>query len=150
METQTLRCTAAAHHGRIIIAHELAQWFGDSVSPRTGDLCQGLATYAEHLWEARGSGADGVSRSLADMSRGYLPRVPVGQPPPDELYSAETYLGGALVFHALRLEVGDETFFDILRTFHERYRDSYAGTDEFIAAEEVSGQTCKCIRCVAV
>ncbi len=147
LETQTLalHCPAPIMAEEFVIAHELAhQWFGDSVSLENWQdlwLKEGLATYAEYLWEGRGMDVDSVSRALADMSRGYIPGVPVGQPPPDELYSSETYLGGALVFHALRLEVGDEAFFDILRTFHERYRDSYAGTDEFIAvAEGVSGQ----------
>ena len=49
--------------------------------------------------------------------------------------------GGAQVFHALRLQVGEEAFFNILRTYHERYRYGNAGTDDFIAlAEEISEQ----------
>jgi aminopeptidase N len=44
-------------------------------------------------------------------------------------------------FHALRLRVGDEVFFEILRTYTERYRYGNASTADFIAvAEEVSGQ----------
>jgi aminopeptidase N len=57
------------------------------------------------------------------------------------LYDWESYVGGALVIHALRLQVGDEAFFKILRTYLERYRYGNAGTEEFIAvAEEVSDQ----------
>ena len=48
---------------------------------------------------------------------------------------------GSLTLHALRLTVGDETFFDILRTYYARYQGGNAGTADFIAvAEEVSGQ----------
>jgi aminopeptidase N len=147
LETQTLslHCPLPIMAEEFVIAHEVAhQWFGNSVSLENWQdlwLKEGLATYAEYLWEELDSGAAGISAALADMTRGYVPRVRVGRPPADALYSAETYLGGALVFHALRLEVGDEAFFDILRTFHSRYQDSHAGTDEFMAvAEEVSGQ----------
>jgi aminopeptidase N len=46
-----------------------------------------------------------------------------------------------MTFHALRLRVGDETFFQILRTYTERFRYGNASTSDFIAvAEEVSGQ----------
>ncbi|MCA9906447.1 MAG: hypothetical protein KC547_21480, partial [Anaerolineae bacterium] len=42
--------------------------------------------------------------------------------------------------HALRLEVGDEMFFEILRTYAERFRYGNASTADFIAlAQEVSG-----------
>jgi aminopeptidase N len=43
--------------------------------------------------------------------------------------------------HALRLEVGDEKFFEILQTYHERFAGGNARTADFIAvAEEVSGK----------
>jgi hypothetical protein len=38
-------------------------------------------------------------------------------------------------------EVGDEVFFDILRTYYDRFKGSNVRTSDFIAvAEEVSGQ----------
>ena len=53
----------------------------------------------------------------------------------------EVYKGGVLVFHALRLKVGEEVFFKILRTYLARYQGGSAGTDELIGlAEEISGQ----------
>ena len=64
-----------------------------------------------------------------------------GQPPPDDLYSVSSYVGGALVLHALHQEPGDDIFFDIARTYTEHYHFSVASTDDFIAlTEEVSGQ----------
>jgi len=46
-----------------------------------------------------------------------------------------------LTLHALRLEVGDEAFFEILPTYFARYKNGNAATEDFIAvAEEVSGK----------
>ncbi|MFN2225995.1 MAG: M1 family aminopeptidase, partial [Anaerolineae bacterium] len=45
------------------------------------------------------------------------------------------------VLYALRLQIGDDAFFQTLRTYVERYQNGNAGSDDFIAvAEEVSGQ----------
>ncbi|MGH9169234.1 MAG: M1 family aminopeptidase, partial [Acidimicrobiia bacterium] len=61
-------------------------------------------------------------------------------PPTDRLLNPAVYLRGALTLHALRLSVGDETFFQILRTYAERFCHGNAATGDFIAlAEEVSG-----------
>ena len=49
-----------------------------------------------------------------------------------------------MTLHALRLEVGDDTFFKILRTYYDRYKGGNATTKDFIAvAEEVSGKDLK-------
>jgi aminopeptidase N len=47
----------------------------------------------------------------------------------------------ALTLHALRLKIGDEAFFDLLRTYYDRFQGGQARTSDFIAvAEEISGQ----------
>jgi aminopeptidase N len=67
--------------------------------------------------------------------------VILGDPTPDFLFSPVVYQRGALTLHALRLTVGDEVFFDILRTYTGRYHNANATTADFIAiAEEISGQ----------
>ena len=69
---------------------------------------------------------------------------PVAEPSPDNLYTDDSYTGGALVLNALRLKIGDDNFFNLLRTYNEQYRYGNAGTDEFIAlAEEISGRDLK-------
>ena len=66
---------------------------------------------------------------------------PPGNPLSTNLYTNTIFDRGALTFHALRLRVGDEVFFQILRTYTERFRYGNASTADFIAvAEEVSGQ----------
>jgi aminopeptidase N len=146
-ETQTLsiHCPSAEMSDERVILHELAhQWFGDNVSLENWQdvwLKEGMATYAEWLWVTRNKSLKTLNNVVNAQLIGYYSSVPVGKPPSDALYRREVYTGGALVFHALRLKVGDEKFFKILHTYLERYGGKSAGTDEFIkVAEEVSGQ----------
>jgi aminopeptidase N len=67
--------------------------------------------------------------------------VPPGQPNQRDLFNRGVYLRGALTLHALRLKVGDEAFFTILKTYYTRYQGGNATTADFIGvAEEISGQ----------
>ena len=67
--------------------------------------------------------------------------IPPGDPPADDLFNEGVYCRGALTLHALRLEVGDEAFFEIAQTYHERHQGGNARTEDFIAvAEEISGE----------
>ena len=64
---------------------------------------------------------------------------PPGDPAPNDLFNGGVYIRGGLTLHALRLEVGDDAFFEIIRTYYDRYKYSNASTEDFIAvAEEVS------------
>ncbi|HNB42542.1 MAG TPA: M1 family aminopeptidase, partial [Anaerolineales bacterium] len=132
-----------------VVAHELVhQWFGDSVS--VGDwgsiwLNEGFASYGEGLWEEHLNGRD----ALDEWVNGVYEEVkaypefypPPGNPPANDLFNGGVYLRGGLTLHALRLEVGDDVFFEILRTYYDRYKYGNAVTDDFIAvAEEVSGK----------
>jgi len=132
-----------------VVAHELAhQWFGDSVSVADWSdiwLNEGFATYGEGLWVEYLHGREG----LDDWAAGLYEEVsaypsfypPPGKPTPNDLFNGGVYLRGGLTLHALRLEVGDEAFFEILRTYHERYKFSNASTEDFIqVAEEVSAK----------
>ena len=146
-ETPTLstHCATPRAADEEVIAHELAhQWFGDSVSLANWEdvwLKEGLATYGQWLWGTRDKGMAALNTAAGDHLRELHLSSPIAQPSPGDLYNAGVYTGGALVFHALRLKVGDETFLKILRTYYDRYKGSSASTQDFIAvAEEVSGQ----------
>lgn len=134
-----------------VMVHELAhQWFGNSVSIRDWRdiwLSEGIATYAEWLW-FEDTGVRTASES-ARLRYDQFPaehaiwQVPVTDPGLyDESPSiAAVYYRGAMALHALRLEVGDDTFVQILRTWAQSKKDQVGSTAEFMAlAEEVSGR----------
>lgn len=55
-------------------------------------------------------------------------------------YSTFVYGKGPLFFHALRQEVGDETYFEIMQTYYAGYKYKVAGADDlFGVIERVSG-----------
>ena len=132
-----------------VVAHELAhQWFGDSVS--VGDwssiwLNEGFATYGEALWVEYDYGSEGLNEWVTDVYNevkaypDFYP--PPGDPASNDLFNGGVYLRGGLTLHALRLEVGDDAFFEIVRTYYDRYKFGNAVTEDFIAvAEEISGK----------
>lgn len=67
--------------------------------------------------------------------------VQIGDPGAANLFSPVVYERGALTLHALRLRVGDDAFFQILRTWPARFQNGNATSEDFMAhAEEISGQ----------
>lgn len=79
---------------------------------------------------------------LGDLGRayGFLP-TPPGSPGPDSLFNQGVYERGGMTLVALRAKLGDEVFFNILRTYQDRFKYSNATTADFVAvAEEVSGE----------
>jgi aminopeptidase N len=132
-----------------VVAHELAhQWFGDSVSVhhwRDIWLNEGFASYAEFLWSEHVG--EGTAQENAEYIYDLYPaddpfwQVLPGDPGPNNVFDGAVYDRGALTVHALRVQVGDEKFFQILKTWVEKKKYSDATIEEFIAhAEEVSGQ----------
>jgi len=155
LETQTISLFGTNILGDpisdIVVAHELAhQWFGNSISPaRWQDiwLNEGFATYASALWVEHRSGEnafEGMLRSWYNTitsPRFIRPEFFIGDPSRRALFDGAVYFRGAWVLHALRLEVGDALFFEILRTYHESYQNSHATTDDFIAiVNDVTGE----------
>ncbi|BDT92901.1 M1 family metallopeptidase [Nocardia sputorum] len=120
-----------------LVAHELAhQWFGNSLTIRQWRdiwLHEGFACYAEWIWSEAAGGP--TADQLARAARHNLSREPqdivIGDPGPQRMFDDRVYKRGALTLHALRLELGDSTFFDLLREWTIRYRHSSVTTEEF-------------------
>ncbi|WP_328664877.1 M1 family metallopeptidase [Streptomyces sp. NBC_00328] len=150
LETQTKPYFGKAPDEALLV-HELAhQWFGNSVTPSTWKdmwLSEGLATYAEWLWEEErgGRNADEIFEDFYDgtdsESEGIWAFPPADPPSGRRVSDPPVYGRGAMVVHKVREAVGEETFFDILRTWNRRHRHGNADTRQFIAlCEDKSGK----------
>ena len=121
-----------------LIAHELAhQWFGNAVTVaewRHIWLHEGFACYAEWLWTEFSGGADAGSHALRYYSK--LQNSPqdlvLADPGPKDMFDDRVYKRGALTLHALRLTIGDEAFFDLLRAWVAAYSGKNVTTDDFL------------------
>jgi len=130
-----------------VMAHELAhQWFGDSVSiTRWKDLWlnEGFATYAEWLWSEHegGSTADTVFRNYYAKTADSMWSYPPGRAQRADLFNGSVYTRGAMTLHALRREIGDATFFALIKKWTASHQYGNATTEQFVGlAEQMSGK----------
>ncbi|WP_040922539.1 M1 family metallopeptidase [Saccharomonospora xinjiangensis] len=132
-----------------VVVHENAhQWFGDSVAlGKWSDiwLNEGFASYAEFLWSEHSG--EGTAAELAQYLYDSIPagdefwQVLPGDPGPENQFHSAVYDRGALAVHALRTAVGDEVFFEILRTWLDAKRGGHGTIEEFVElAERLSGR----------
>jgi hypothetical protein len=152
LETQTRPLYSPVFFGGAenssIVTHENThQWFGDSLSVKQWKdlwLNEGFATYAEWLWsEHEGEAtAQEIFESYASIpADSDFWSAPTADPGVDDLFGVAVYDRGALALHALRLEVGDATFFRILKTWAAKHKYGNVNTAQFTAlAEKLSGR----------
>lgn len=152
-----------------LISHELGhQWFGDLVTCHGWAhlwLNEGWASYCEALWSEHynregeprkaDAGREAYFRQILQSIRGQRGRnrgTAPSQPAmvsnrysnPDAVFTKadDPYGKGCVVLHMLRERVGDEAFFKATAEYLNRYKLSYAETDDFRRVfEEVSGQS---------
>jgi aminopeptidase len=120
-----------------LVAHELAhQWFGNSLTlGRWRDiwLHEGFACYAEWLWSesSGGDSADLLARRhhlrLASAAQDVL----LADPGAELMFDDRLYKRGALALHALRLALGDDTFFAMIRGWVAEHRFGTVSTELF-------------------
>lgn len=119
------------------VAHELAhQWFGNSLTVgRWRDiwLHEGFACYAEWLWSECAGGA--TADVLARRHHARLAEAPqdlvLADPGAELMFDDRVYKRGALTLHALRLMLGDQAFFAMIREWVAEHRFATVSTELF-------------------
>lgn len=147
LENQTRPTYPSVGNYPEIVVHELAhQWFGDHVAvQRWSDiwLNEGFATFMEWRWTERRGGAS-ADRMLRASHRAYgdaFWELTIGDPGADSIFDEAVYDRGAMTVQALRNRVGDEVFWQILRTWIAEQGGGNAGSADFEAlATRLSGQ----------
>ncbi|MEP6716633.1 MAG: M1 family aminopeptidase, partial [Terriglobia bacterium] len=110
-------------------------------------LENGMALYAEALWDEHEKGAAAIEQRMKDSSVTALTvdNVPLIQTARLEDYSPEYWAlsasKGAVVMHMLRSTIGDEKFFETLKVFLKQYAWKSATTEDFRkVAEGLTGE----------
>ena len=111
------------------IAH---QWWGSEVSPYTLNdawITNGMSRYSELMYVEEVSGKTAFQTAVGDVSAGALaydtePLTTLGRLDPfSPQFQSMTLEKGAMVFHMLRWELGDEAFKKFLRGLLSQYTD---------------------------
>src|SRR5208282_5439679 len=128
------------------IAH---QWWGCEVSPRTLSdawITNGMSRYGELMYLEDDSGKSALRAALDDVAAGALaydtmPLSSVGRLDPfSPEFQSSTLEKGAMIFHMLRWEVGDQKFLAILKGALSQYTDKSIRTDDFERVAEAQSQ----------
>jgi aminopeptidase N len=132
---------SAKGNDRLLSQLAAQQWWGDSVLPATASdvwVTDGLSRYAEAMYAEQSNGVAGLHKALEDFAVGALmfeDTAPVSQSARLSSYSNE-YRSvvadkGALIFHMLRTELGDDSFTALLRDFYKKFEGKTATIAEF-------------------
>jgi len=121
-----------------LVAHELShQWFGNSLTVgawRDIWLHEGFACYAEWLWSEESGHASTQEQAehhwgkLADQDQDLV----LADPGPELMFDDRVYKRGALLLHALRLTIGEDAFFPMLRAWAGDHAYGTVSTEMFI------------------
>lgn len=156
MEHQTM---TSIHNFRFtLVAHELAhQWFGDYITCGNWQdiwINEGFASYMEYVaaeFLRNQEAADDWMENAMSVALGekdgsvYVPEEEV-----EDVYRifsyALSYKKGAVLLHMIRFILNDDTlFFEVLRTYLNRYQNGLAtGADFQAILEEVSDEDFSC------
>ena len=111
------------------VAH---QWWGSLVSPATLNdawITNGMSRYGELLYVEETAGKTALQSAITDVEAGALaydtdPLTTLGRLDPfSPQFQSETLEKGAMVFHMLRWEMGDEVFQKFLHDTITQYAD---------------------------
>lgn len=128
-------------NGRTLSQLVAGQWFGNSVQAASADdvwVTDGLARYAEALYLDNTAGREALDLALEDFSVGalmYEQSAPIAHAselkPFTPEYRSVVQNKGAVVFHMLRAQLGDQGFSDLLHQFYKQYAGREARVEDF-------------------
>jgi tetratricopeptide (TPR) repeat protein len=123
----------AARNEQRLLSNTLAhQWWGSQVSPATLNdawITNGMSRYAELMYLEDSAGKSAFQTAITDVSAGALaydtePLTTLGRLDPfSPQFQSMTLEKGAMVFHMLRWEMGDDVFIKFLRGLLSQYTD---------------------------
>lgn len=128
---------------RTIAGLVAAQWWGNRVLPASAAdawITDGLARYSEALYAEQAAGREAGLRAVDDFAVGalmYEDAAPISQAqvlaPGSSDYRSVVQNKGAMIFHMLRAQMGDDPFKELLREFYAKYAGKTARNDDFEA-----------------
>jgi tetratricopeptide (TPR) repeat protein len=123
----------AARNEQRLLSNTIAhQWWGSQVSPATLNdawITNGMSRYAELMYLEDSAGKTAFESAITDVSAGALaydtePLTTIGRLDPfSPQFQSMTLEKGAMVFHMLRWEMGDDVFIKFLRALLSQYAD---------------------------
>jgi aminopeptidase N len=123
----------AARNEQRLLSNTLShQWWGSQVSPATLNdawITNGMSRYAELMYLEDSAGKTAFQAAITDVSAGALaydtePLTTLGRLDPfSPQFQSMTLEKGAMVFHMLRWEMGDDVFIKFLRGLLSQYTD---------------------------
>ena len=129
------------HNSQRLLANTLAhQWWGSEVSPATLNdawITNGMSRYGELMYLEDSAGKNAFQTAVSDVSAGALaydtePLTTLGRLDPfSPQFQSMTLEKGAMVFHMLRWEMGDDGFQKFLRGLLSEYTDKGIRSQQF-------------------
>lgn len=120
------------------IAH---QWFGSEISPASLNdawITNGMARYAELMNLEEAGGKTALQNAIPDIEAGALaydtaPLTTLGRVDPfSPQFQSMTLEKGAMVYHMLRYQLGDDKFLAFLKNLLSTYTDKPVRTTDFV------------------
>lgn len=128
------------------VAH---QWWGSQISPASLNdawITNGMSRYGELMYLEDTSGRSALNAAVQDVSSGALAydTIPLTSAGRLDAFSPQfqsmTLEKGAMVFHMLRWEVGEDSFTKILRAALSQFTDKSIRTTDFEKLAEAQSQ----------
>ncbi len=133
-----------------LLANTMAHlWWGSEVSPATLNdawITNGMSRYGELMYVEDQNGKGALENALQDVAAGALaydtiPLSSAGRLDPfSPQFQSMTLEKGAMIFHMMRWELGDQAFENVLKGALSQYTDKSITTGEFEKAAEAQTQ----------